>query len=169
MSVNFKSAGGVDGLDEPTTMDRIKAISKPLKLLLSERHRNTIIHNPENLNGHNLLREKYSLPKPNMFKYGRAQGGISSIELEKLGIGTIRKERVNAPKRILPKKFRDDPFAEPPAIHQDDINAGMLNLVNRGIIPRDVDVSPAFDRGSPSLVHAPSHIDLKPWQKPKHL
>jgi hypothetical protein len=33
----------------------------------------------------------------------------------------------------------------------DDMNGGMFNLVNRGIIPRDVDVSPAFDRGEPAL------------------
>ena len=151
MSVNYE-----DMYEEKTPMDRIKAMSKPLKLILSEKHRNTIINNPENLNGHKLLRDKYSLPMPNMFKYGRAQGGISSIELEKLGIGTVRKDRVSAPKRILPKKFRDDPFAETPAIHEDDVNVGMLTLVNRGIIPRDVDISPAFDRGSPSMVHAPS-------------
>ena len=47
----------------------------------------------------------------------------------------------------MPKKFRDDPFADPPSINEQDINSGMFNLVNRGIIPRDVDVSPAFDRG----------------------
>ena len=42
---------------------------------------------PENTNGHDMIRAKFGLPQPNQFKYGRAQGGISNIELEKLGIG----------------------------------------------------------------------------------
>jgi len=93
------------------------------------------------------------LPTPNNFQYGRAQGGISNIELEKLGIGKVRSNRTYAPKRILPKKIRDDPFSDPPPIDAADINDGMFNLINRGIIPRDVDVSPAFDRGDPALHH----------------
>jgi len=56
--------------------------------------------------------------------------------------------KVSKPKRILPKQFRDDPFAEPPPITEDDIQDGMLNLINRGIIPKDVDLSPAFERGT---------------------
>jgi len=93
------------------------------------------------------LRDKYDLPPPNTFKYGRSQGGISNIELEKLGIGTRRPNKVFQPKRILPKNFRDDPFADPPPITETDIKDGMYSLLNRGIIPRDVDLSPAFERG----------------------
>lgn len=55
--------------------------------------------------------------------------------------------KVSQPKRILPKKFRDDPFAEPPPITEEDISDGMMSLLNRGIIPRDVDLTPAFERG----------------------
>ena len=51
-------------------------------------------------------------------------------------------------KRILHKNFRDDPFAEPPPITENDIQDGMFSLVNRGIIPRDVDLTPAFERGN---------------------
>lgn len=65
---------------------------------------------------------------------------------------------MHAPKHVLPKKFRDNPFSDPPEIHESDINKGMFDLVNRGIIPRDVDVSPAFDRGKPVLQHSPSVI-----------
>ena len=53
-----------------------------------------LTRDPENLSGHNILREKYSLPMPNSFKYGRSQGGISNIELEKLGIGARRPNKV---------------------------------------------------------------------------
>ena len=65
---------------------------------------------------------------------------------------TQAKGKVTQPKRILPKKFREDPFADPPPITEDDIGEGMMNLLNRGIIPRDVDLSPAFERGAPPFM-----------------
>ena len=71
--------------------------------------------------GHDLIRSKFNLPQPNMFKYGRHQGGISNIELEKLGIGQRQMHKTSKAKRILPKNFRDDPFADPPPITENDI------------------------------------------------
>ena len=106
------------------------------------------------------------MPLPNSFKYGRSQGGISNIELEKLGIGSRRPNKVFQPKRILPKNFRDDPFADPPPITETDIKDGMYSLLNRGIIPRDVDLSPAFERGKAPFTHWQSQIDLKSAEKP---
>jgi hypothetical protein len=53
------------------------------------------------------------------------------------------------PQRILNKAQRHDPFAEPPPITENDIGQGMMNLVVRGIIPKDVDLTPAFVRGAP--------------------
>jgi hypothetical protein len=35
-----------------------------------------------------------------------------------------------------------------PPITEDDINRGMMELVNKGIIPKDVDLTPAFEKGS---------------------
>ena len=58
---------------------------------------------PENVNGHDLIRQKFGLAPPNQFKYGRSQGGISNIELEKLGIGMRCGDKTNKAKRILPK------------------------------------------------------------------
>ena len=79
------------------------------------------------------------------------------MELEKLGIGARQAEKTAAAKRILPKHFRDDPFADPPPITENDIADGMYSLLNRGIIPRDVDLSPAFERNS-----APFHFNKAP-------
>jgi hypothetical protein len=73
---------------------------------------------------------------------------------------------VTQPKRILPKYFRDDPFADPPPITEDDIADGMLSLLNRGIIPRDVDLSPAFERGNAPFIHAKAQIQSKPKTLP---
>lgn len=37
---------------------------------------------------------------------------------------------------------------DPSPITEDDINKGMINLLNRGIIPKDVDLTPAFEKGA---------------------
>ncbi len=37
---------------------------------------------------------------------------------------------------------------EPPPITEDDINKGMINLLNRGVVPKDVDLTPAFEKGA---------------------
>jgi hypothetical protein len=36
----------------------------------------------------------------------------------------------------------------------------MINLVNRGVIPKDVDLAPAFERGAPALLLKPAKIHL---------
>jgi hypothetical protein len=71
---------------------------------------------------------------------------MSSIENQSK---RLYSSKLSHPKKILPKKYRDDPFAEPPPITGEDISEGMISLLNRGIIPRDVDLTPAFERGAP--------------------
>ena len=124
---------------------------------------------PENPVGHDLIRSKFGLPQPNKFKYGRHQGGISNIELEKLGIGSRQAGQTSKPKRILPKAFRDDPFADPPPITENDIRDGMYSLLNRGVIPKDVDLTPAFERGAAPLSTAKATITLQEPKLPPQL
>ena len=37
---------------------------------------------------------------------------------------------------------------DPPPITEDDIDKGMITLLNKGIVPKDVDLTPAFEKGS---------------------
>ena len=37
---------------------------------------------------------------------------------------------------------------DPPPITEDDIDKGMITLLNKGIIPKVVDLTPAFEKGS---------------------
>jgi len=39
----------------------------------------------------------------------------------------------------------------PPPISEEDINKGMMSLLTRGIIPKDVDLTPAFEKGAPPV------------------
>jgi hypothetical protein len=41
---------------------------------------------------------------------------------------------------------------DPPPITEDDINKGMISLLNKGIIPKDVDLTPAFEKGAPPVL-----------------
>ena len=69
----------------------------------------------------------------------------------------------------MPKNFRDDPFADPPPITETDIKDGMYSLLTRGIIPRDVDLSPAFGRGEAPFTHRQSNVELREPMKPPQL
>ena len=55
---------------------------------------------------------------------------------------------VTQPLRILTKEQRNDPFSDPPPITDADLHHGMINLINTGVIPNDVDLTPAFNRES---------------------
>jgi hypothetical protein len=46
----------------------------------------------------------------------------------------------------------EHPSSDPPPITEDDINKGMISLLNKGIIPRDVDLTPAFEKGAPPVM-----------------
>jgi carbamoylphosphate synthase large subunit len=49
---------------------------------------------------------------------------------------------------------RDDP----PPIAEEDLNKGMINLMNAKKIPKDVDLTPAFEKGVPLLLSKPAKI-----------
>ena len=51
------------------------------------------------------------------------------------------------PLTTVPEFGSDDP----PPITEEDIDKGMITLLNRGIIPKDVDLTPAFEKGAPSV------------------
>ena len=42
-------------------------------------------------------------------------------------------------------------FNDPPPISEEDINKGMITLLNKGIVPKDVDLTPAFNKGAPPV------------------
>lgn len=60
------------------------------------------------------------------------------------------RKRENPRKKTFQKQSNLD-YSNAPCISEDDISKGMFNLINRGIIPKDVDLTPAFERGAPPL------------------
>ena len=54
---------------------------------------------------------------------------------------------------LLPRDIRLDPFADKNVIKAADLHRGLINLVDRGWIGKDVDVITAFEKGG-QVLHA---------------
>jgi len=119
-------------------------IGVPVKKILREQRVHMITSNPQNSIGTQYLKDKFKLPDINKGKkYARQIGGPQN------NLNSKPMMKTSKPKRILPKRIRDDPLADGPKITEDDLADGMMSLLTRGIIPKNVDVTPAFERGKP--------------------
>ncbi len=112
------------------------------------------ILNPTSDNARKFLENRFGIP-------GRRSpqprhGGQRRVSSQSRARGAVA-----SPQNRLPKRNRVDPAAEPPAIAEEDIQRGMLNLINRGFIPANVDLSAAFSRGPPPVTQAP--VQLHDW------
>lgn len=70
-------------------------------------------------------------------------------------------------RRLLPKINRLDPFADPPALTESDLETGLLDLALRGFIPKTADLTPAMERGMPCLTQHPAAFydqAMRQWQ-----
>ena len=52
--------------------------------------------------------------------------------------------RKNSEASVLPGSVRHDPHGVPAKLTQKDVARGMEDLMNRGFIPRHIDLTPAF-------------------------
>ena len=83
------------------------------------------------------------------------------------GANILQKPLIKATKSYAPKRgtkqrplppFRNTAMVsdvsymyDPPPISEDAISEGMMSLVNKGLIPKDVDLTPAFEKGAPPV------------------
>jgi len=92
-----------------------------------------------------MLDNKYIKQELSPFK-GRSVGATSN---DKSKIHTGRTFREYKPR---PGRQRLIPHLDPPEITEHLMQQGVINLVDKGFITKDVDVTPAFERGCPSIV-----------------
>lgn len=59
--------------------------------------------------------------------------------------------KTTKPRIILSKEARKNPFFDKQVLVDDDLNSGLFNLINQGLIPKDLDVGPVIDRDDPIL------------------
>ena len=53
---------------------------------------------------------------------------------------------------ILNREHRLNPFYNIPAVSEEEFKKGMNYLVNKGIIHKDYDLTPAFENGNPTVL-----------------
>lgn len=88
------------------------------------------------------IRKSYDLPE--IRKQNNRQIGTKSFKKPKI---------TRYCPSIIPKLYREDPFMNPAPLQKKDLDNGLLSLINKGVIPRDADLGPAFLRGLPPLQH----------------
>jgi len=71
-------------------------------------------------------------------------------------------------RRLLPKINRSDPLADPPALTEFDLQAGLLDLAARGFIPPAADLTPAMERGMPCLMQRPAFVYDQALKQERH-
>ena len=114
---------------------------QPIRKILSEQRTRKSLANPASKYDIEVIKKKYNLPAP-FIKNSRQLGNLKYKK---------PKPVKNIKPTILPKQFRENPQSDPPPITEKDVDSGILSLIHRGLIPKDVDVTPAFERGLPPL------------------
>ena len=116
-------------------------IRPPIRKILSEQRARKSLANPSTKLEIDFVKKKFNIPGP-VSQKSRHLGNIKYSKPK-----SIKKNQPT----ILPRQFRDNPLADPPPITEKDVDSGILSLIHRGLIPKDVDVTPAFERGLPPL------------------
>ena len=63
-----------------------------------------------------------------------------------------RKQVAPLPPYRETQKFSDMSYLnDPPPISEEDLGQGMMSMVTKGLIPKDVDLTPAFEKGAPPV------------------
>lgn len=126
---------------------------RPIKSILQEQNTRKLTADPQNAINKAMLTEKFNLP------------GTGTMRSRSYGKNLYQKpklKRLSKPK-VLPKKYRNDPQGEPPPITEQDVQEGVFSLINRGLIPKDVDLTPAFERGNPPFKLRP--VEFHDWRE----
>jgi len=95
---------------------------------------------PSQTGAREYLSKRYGLCKARKSRH-RAVGRHS-------GSSVVRKGAATAVPKILPKLNRKNPQAPLPMLSREDLKEGLYNLVNRGAIPKDAEISEVAQQGT---------------------
>eukprot|EP00899_Mesostigma_viride_P008752 jgi/Mesvir1/17879/Mv12955-RA.1 len=95
-------------------------------------HKQSLVKNPTSELARTYLRERYGLaPPPSRANEPNARAVGRKVT------GQVMKKKISKPGLIAPKEFRENPHDyAPPPISTEDVRRGMLDLINRGVIPK---------------------------------
>ena len=109
------------------------------------------MRNPGNSLNRTLMSERFGIAAPAKHEPLRPIGRTTGAS------GKLLKERVSSALGAPPPSIRHDPAAIAP-IGPKDVAAGLYSLVTRGLIPPNVDLTPALERKPCPLVQAPARV-----------
>lgn len=112
-------------------------LRQPIRKVLSEQRARKTMGNPTSKFGVETVKSKFQLPEP------------VANKSRQLGAASYKKPKAfkQFKAQVLPREIRENPQAGPVDIAEDELNSGILRLIQRGVIPKAVDLSPAFQRG----------------------
>ena len=116
--------------------------------IAAERHLSAI-RNPNSSANRRHLAERFGVSAP------ASHAPLRPIGRDKPGV--LRKERVSKAMGAPPASVRNDPQAVAP-IGPKDVAAGLLSLVTRGLLPPNVDLTPAMERRPAPMVQQPARM-----------
>lgn len=82
--------------------------------------------------------------------------------------GRLVRDKTTKPAGVLEREARTNPQAPPAQIRPEDVSKGLLSLINRGLLPGHVDLTPALARAPAPAMQAPSRIHPAEERHDKH-
>ena len=128
----------------------------PVGKRLKEQIENSLLLRPTVPAAREILNHRFGVPLPAAFAVGDRLRPIESYGRTSKKLGKRHRSSVAPPPHLLPPLWRKDPHAHPQEISAEDAARGMFELVNRGFVPKCVDLTAAL--GAQSLRTAPAAI-----------
>lgn len=110
-----------------------------------------IINNPNSRYTQDLLRNKYNIKPINTNPERSSSINSSNSRQSSLSRKSIMTAKHTKPIGTIPKAIRDNPYAVPPLTDR-DVDYGMMSLVNRGLVPKDFDLTLPLERLGTGMV-----------------
>lgn len=128
---------------------RADAIARPAAAAVAASRHRAALRNPNAALSRQHIADRYGVTAPTKHEASRPAG--------KAATGKLRTERVSGSLGVPPAAVRADPQAVAP-IGPKDVAAGLYSLVTRGLIPPNVDLTPAMARKPAPLAQAPARV-----------
>jgi hypothetical protein len=133
-----------------------------VKAELAARVAQRALEDPTSSLGRRVLAVQYGVPPPKpVLGRGHAKGGQKPP-------GRVLRDKTTRPAGIIEREARTNPQAPPAQIRPEDVSKGLLSLINRGLLPASVDLTPALARAPAPAMQAPSRIHPAEARYDKH-
>ena len=119
-----------------------------------QRHANAVLNPNGNVGGDSrgYLAQRFGIAAPTP-----SDRNTAIRPMGRSAVGKLKKERTSSAFGVLERSARRDPGATPP-IGPRDVAAGLCSLVQRGLVPGHVDLTPALARHPSPVLQAPSKM-----------